>query len=162
MRSHGLVLLLLATSTGSALGASHSTIRLPGLVRIVRNSGMIFSGTVLSVKHHSADAANVPATTQITFRVQEAIRGVHRGQVIQVREWGGLWQTGEQYHPGEHLMLFLYPPSRLGLTSPVGGRLGRLSIDRAGRVALSDDEGKSARTIGVRTFAAAIRRSARE
>jgi hypothetical protein len=120
VRSYGMILLLLAIFTGSALGASHSTIRLPGLVRIVRNSGMIFSGTVLSVKHHSADAANVPATTQITFRVQDAIRGVHRGQVIQVREWGGLWQTGEQYHPGEHLMLFLYPPSRLGAQLEAG------------------------------------------
>jgi hypothetical protein len=114
------------------------------------------------MSHHSADAANMPATTQITFRVQEAIRGVHPGQVTQVREWGGVWQTGEQYHPGEQVMLFLYPPSRLRLTSPVGGRLGRLSIDRAGLVALTDDEGKSARTIGVRTFAAAVRRSARE
>jgi len=30
---------------------------------------------------------------------------------------------------GEHILIFLYPPSRLGFTSPVGGSLGQIALD---------------------------------
>ncbi len=100
--------------------------------QILRSSAMIFSGTVLNVKHATAPG-QAGAITQITFRIQDAIRGVHRGQVIEVREWGGLWNTGERYRPGETLLLFLYKPSKLGLTSPVGGAAGKFRM-KSGRV----------------------------
>jgi hypothetical protein len=48
-------------------------------------------------------------------------------------------------------MLFLYPPSKLGLTSPVGGPLGRFKIDPDGRVILGP------RSMGVRHPAIADR-----
>jgi hypothetical protein len=35
------------------------------------------------------------------------------------------------------VLLFLYPPSKLGLTSCVGGTIGRFAIDPWGRVLLS-------------------------
>jgi hypothetical protein len=34
---------------------------------------------------------------------------------------------------GQHIFIFLYPPSRLGLTSPVGGRLGQVALDPSGK-----------------------------
>jgi hypothetical protein len=34
---------------------------------------------------------------------------------------------------GEHLLIFLYPPSRLGLTSPVGGWRGQIELDAGGQ-----------------------------
>jgi hypothetical protein len=33
---------------------------------------------------------------------------------------------------GQHILIFLYPPSRLGLTSPVGGWLGQVALDASG------------------------------
>ena len=36
-------------------------------------------------------------------------------------------------HRGEHFLLLLYPPSRLGFTSPVGGPLGEVLLDGAGK-----------------------------
>ena len=33
---------------------------------------------------------------------------------------------------GEHFLLFLYPPSRLGLTSPVRGAQGQVPLDAGG------------------------------
>lgn len=33
-------------------------------------------------------------------------------------------------------MLFLHAPSKLGLTSPVGGAAGRFAVDQAGRIRL--------------------------
>jgi len=96
-----------------------SLTKIPFLRGLARDSALIFSGTVLGVEHLGPDLSTV-AATRITCRVQEAIRGVRRRQVVQIQEWGGLWNSGECYRPSEHVLLFLYPVSRLGLTSPVG------------------------------------------
>ena len=84
---------------------------------VLRDSAKIFSGTVLQVEHRHSDSSSALATTRILFRVDQAIRSVKRGQVVEVNEWAGLWQSGERYHRGERVLLFLYPPSKLGLTS---------------------------------------------
>jgi hypothetical protein len=44
-------------------------------------------------------------------------------------------------------MLFLYPPSKIGLTSPVGGPAGRFVIDRNGRVQLNPLQQQGARIV---------------
>jgi hypothetical protein len=62
----------------------------------MRDSGKIFEGTVIRVEHPDLVPTSFIATTQITFRVEEAVRGVRRGQVVEVPEWAGLWQAGEQ------------------------------------------------------------------
>jgi hypothetical protein len=131
---------------------------------LTRHSGVIFSGTALRVEHLNPDSSTAVATTRITFRVQTAIRGVRPGQAIQIREWDGLWNSGERYRPGERVLLFLYPASRLGLTSPVGGRLGRFRVDDAGRVEVQNasGSGKRPKPIELRTFANEIRRAAKE
>jgi hypothetical protein len=93
------------------------------------------------------------------FRVDEAIRNVRRGQTVEINEWAGLWQSGERYRPGERVLLFLYPPSRLGLTSPVGNRAGRFAVNRAGLITVKAPIGKSPRTIEIRRVIAAIRQA---
>ena len=137
---------------------------LPNLVLLTRHSGMIFSGTALKVEHLNPKSASAVASTRITFRVVTAIRGVRRGQVIQIREWDGLWNSGERYQPGERVLLFLYPPSRLGLTSPVAGRLGRFRVDDGGRVEVQNPSGIGPRPkpIQLRTLAAEVRRAAEQ
>jgi hypothetical protein len=94
--------------------------------------------------------------------VLEAIRGVRRGQVIQIREWGGLWDAGERYHKGEQVLLFLYPPGKAGLTSPVGGRGGRFQMDGAGRVLLKENGNQLSRIVPVKSFITGISRSTRD
>jgi hypothetical protein len=129
---------------------------------VLRDSEKIFSGTVLQVEHRNSDSSSALATTRILFRVEEAIRSVKRGQVVEVNEWGGLWQSGERYQRGERVLLFLYPPSKLGLTSPVGNRAGRFSVDRAGRVLLKSPSGRPPQQIGIRRVIAAIRQAEKE
>src|SRR5580692_11556834 len=113
----------------------------PGSVRpqhprpLTQGSGYIFAGTVKSVER-LAPKGNGVATVQINFHVDQGLRGVRTGQTLAIREWAGLWESGESYRPGERVLLFLYPPSKLGLTSPVQGRLGRFSIGADGRVPL--------------------------
>lgn len=126
----------------------------------MRNAGIIFSGTVLRVKH--SEQAGFPGITQITFRVENAIRGTRQGQNFTVREWEGLWNSGERYHTGERVFLFLYPQSKLGLTSPVGGALGRYEVDRNGQVLMNNAGGANPKPVHIRDFISAIRRSGLE
>jgi hypothetical protein len=132
---------------------------LPISWRVLHDSGRIFSGTVLRVEHRNSDSSSALATTRIVFRVDEAIRNVRRGQTVEINEWAGLWQSGERYRPGERVLLFLYPPSRLGLTSPVGNRAGRFAVNRAGLITVKAPIGKSPRTIEIRRVIAAIRQA---
>ncbi|HEY4661209.1 MAG TPA: hypothetical protein VIG91_06885 [Terriglobales bacterium] len=130
--------------------------------QVLRDSGRIFSGTVLRVEHRNSDSSSALATTRITLRVDEAIRNVRRGQTLEINEWAGLWQSGERYRPGQRVLLFLYPPSRLGLTSPVGNRAGRFAVNRAGSITLKVPIGKPSRPIEIRQVVTAIRRAEKE
>jgi hypothetical protein len=135
---------------------------LPVSRRVLRGSDRIFSGTVLQVEHRNPASSSALATTRIVFRVDEGIRNVRRGQTVEINEWAGLWQSGERYHPGERVLLFLYPPSRLGLTSPVGNRAGRFPVSRAGKVTLEAPIGKPPRAIEIRRVVTAIRQAEKE
>lgn len=134
--------------------------------QIINHSALIFSGTVLNIKHQNAGRNTTPGVTQITFRVQDAIRGVRRGELIHVREWAGLWNAGERYRAGETLFMFLYPPSELGLTSPVGGAAGKFDIQH-GRVLIRPQHvffrtGARVSSMDVKDFAAQLRRAGKE
>jgi hypothetical protein len=108
-----------------------------GLPQITRAAGTIFSGSVTAIASVSAFGSQVDAVS-ISFHVDRAIRGVIPGQTLTIFQWIGLWQGGQRYRVGEHVVLFLYPPSKLGLTSCVGGPLGRFSIDSLNQIALSE------------------------
>lgn len=146
---------------------SAQTVSEPALLQaivhpILRGSGQIFSGTVLKIEHRNSVSSSSLATTRIRFRVDQAVLNVRRGQVVEVTEWGGLWQSGERYRPGERVLLFLYPPSKLGLTSPVGNRAGRFPVDGIGRVIVRGPIGQPAQPIEIRRIVAAIRQAERE
>ena len=107
------------------------------LTQMVQAAGMIFSGHVTYVGRAGPVSGRVPAATTITFQVDHAMRGTLSGQSVTIREWAGLWSRGERYRVGEQLLLFLYPPSKLGLTSPVSGAMGRFAVGRQGQILLS-------------------------
>jgi hypothetical protein len=102
--------------------------------KMMRSAGIIFSGKVISISRAATSPGEQAAPTVITFQVLHAIRGAVVGRNLTIREWAGLWNDGERYRVGEQVFLFLHPPSRLGLTSPVAGRLGRLVMDPHGRI----------------------------
>jgi hypothetical protein len=115
-----------------------------------RRAGMIFAGTVLapairptsnqtgttdrSVLHTSAGTAPGAITAvHLSFRVDEAIAGVEQGEILTIHEWPGAHDRLRPVSTGQHFLIFLYPPSRLGLTSPVGGALGQIALDASGQ-----------------------------
>lgn len=104
------------------------------LRKLATGARTIFSGRVVSVKANDGYAARRVATVTVTLRIENAVRGVGDGQTYSFSEWAGLWSGRERYRVGQRLMLFLYPPSPLGLTSPVGGDAGRLVVDEKGHV----------------------------
>lgn len=114
--------------------SARSTFAAPNLQQLIQQSGFIFAGTVTSVQRFSPSGSGGITASRITFRVEEAIRGVRQGQLLEVREWAGLWNSGERYRAGERVVLFFYPRSRLGLTSPVGGVTGRFNITSQGEI----------------------------
>ena len=102
-----------------------------------RHAGLAFEGTVLRVERELAPNSKTVPTVKISFRVLHAIRGVHDGQILTIHEWAGLWVARPRYSAGERLILFLYPPSRLGLTSPVSETAGHFVVSRDGAVRFS-------------------------
>ena len=107
------------------------------LPMLVRAAGTIFSGTVTAIARRPATHGQAVETVAITFHVDIAIRGATPGEDLTIAQWIGLWSGGQRYRVGERVLLFLYPPSKLGLTSCVAGNLGRFSVDSWGRVLLS-------------------------
>jgi len=117
---------------------SPRTIALP---QIVGAAGIIFSGTVTSVGRTVGRAALFfrpeAVSTTVTFQVEHAIRGASSGQSLTIHEWTGLWSSGERYRVGQRVLLFLYSPSKLGLTSPVAAGAGRFAVDPRGRIRMT-------------------------
>ena len=135
----------------------------PQWKQLSRRAGMIFAGTVLAPVTPTVTTGTgatdrlVPGTTpavQLSFRVDKAIAGVEQGQVLTIHEWAGAWSMHRPMTRGQHILIFLYPPSRLGLTSPVGGSLGQVALDLSGNNVSKDmqelDAQRPAAAIGFR------------
>ena len=143
----------------------------PALPQISGAAGTIFSGTVTWIDHPAATSGAPVETVSITFHVENAIRGVTPGQDLTILQWIGLWSVGQRYRVGERVLLFLYPRSKLGLTSCEGGQIGRFVVDTRGRVLLSQRHLLAFRTdpvlggrsrVPFRDFARAVRRAGEE
>jgi hypothetical protein len=139
--------------------------------QLVRAAGIIFLGRVTFIGHAAASSGENPASTTVTFQVEYAMRGATPGQSLTIHEWAGLWAGGERYSMGERVLLFLYSPGKLGLSSPVAGTMGRFAVDSQGRVVMSPQHvaifaadpvlgGKA--IVPYADFAAAVRRSSGE
>jgi hypothetical protein len=140
------------------------------LAEIARAAETIFSGTVTGITRH-ADRSPTIETVAITFHVEQVVRGAKAGQDLTIRQWMGAWTAGQRYRVGERVFLFLYPASKLGLTSSVNGSIGRFRIDPGGHVWLSAQQRSAFRkdpVLGGRSlvsfgdFARAVQRASEE
>jgi len=122
----------------------HLPVTTPGtfaLPQIAQSAGTIFSGTVTAITNHpaslSAGRGQAVGTIAVTFHVERAIRGAVPGENFSLSQWMGAWSAGQSYRVGDRALVFLYPRSKIGLTSCVGGSLGRFRIDPLGNVLMT-------------------------
>jgi len=88
---------------------------------LAARAGVVFVGQVQSI---------VPkdGVVEITFQVQQPVVGVAAGKYVE-REWAGRWVGGQQrYRVGQSAMFFLHAPNAAGLSSPVDGMAGVVSL----------------------------------
>ena|SRR5579864_791259 len=129
-------LTLCPVCSGAQTNTLSSLSQFPALQRITSKAGLIFSGTVVAVRAIRERDSDQISSVEVTFQVEQTLRGPRAGQRFSIREWPGLWLSSERYRVGERMMIFLYPPSHAGFTSPVEGGAGRFDVDREGRISV--------------------------
>lgn len=129
---------LSAAATASDRAAAERVLG-PQWEQLAQRAGMIFTATVLNSGSAVEPAGALSNLRQgedfveFKFRIDRPIAGVQRGQILAIREWTGALSRQPALRSGERVLLFLYPPSRLGLTSPVGGARGQIRLDSTGQ-----------------------------
>ena len=105
------------------------------LEQIVASSGFIFSGKVTNV-WSERDAATGFIVTYSTVAVDENVRGANTSRFT-FKQYGGtdkglnVFVADMSYFTvGEEVVAFLYPLSKLGLTSPIGVAEGKWTVQR--------------------------------
>lgn len=118
----------------SRLGAA--SVERINLFEMVRAADRIFWGRCLQAEPGREPSTGLPVTTY-RFQVFRGIKGAHAGDSIQFRQLSG-GPAGAipglpEFSHGQEILLFLYPDSRLGLTSPVGLAQGMFRVGKGGR-----------------------------
>ena len=118
----------------SRLGAA--SVERINLFEMVRAADRVFWGRCLQAETGREASTGLPVTTY-AFEVIRGIKGTHAGESIQFRQLSG-GPTGAirglpEFSRGQEILLFLYPDSRLGLTSPVGLDQGMFRVGKGGR-----------------------------
>ena len=102
------------------------------LPQIVEDAGKIFVGRCTGVRS-GEDPETGLVVTWFTFEVLQGIKGV-LGETETIKQIGGTYEGltvtsfTSTYRVGEEVLLFVYPPSSVGLTSAVGLHQGKFTI----------------------------------
>src|SRR3989338_1480915 len=119
------------------------------LSQMSRQAGRIFVARCHGVET-DLDENGIPATF-VRLTVLDGIKGVETGDELLVKEFGdsrgippvaegqsaivpmkGMSLVSGSYRPGSEYLLFLYPESSLGFTSPIGAGQGRFEVSEGG------------------------------
>ena len=105
-------------------------------------AGVIFAGQVLAVRPQLDLAyGSGSGWVEIEFRIDQAVRGCVGQATYVLREWSGLWSSGNpRYTVGQRLLMLLHTPSASGLSSPVGGQDGAIPLTGAGASPRPEDK----------------------
>jgi hypothetical protein len=89
------------------------------LHQMVDKAGVIFVGRVAEIRR--LDGGGVASgIVDVTFEVDQGIRGCAAGTPFVLREWAGLWEGDDQrYRVGQRLLMLLHAPNAAGMSSPV-------------------------------------------
>jgi hypothetical protein len=105
------------------------------LSEMVAASGTVVTGRVVGVREGRHPNYTNIVVTFVTVEVSEMLKGAAKNITRhEFMQFGGTGLTRIQdmpsYRVGEDIMLFLYPESEQGFTSPVGGGQGKFQINQ--------------------------------
>ena len=100
------------------------------LDEITDSADRIFAGVCEKIEEIEKDPVANLRVVKYTFKVTEALRGVTSDEITFTQWKPTTIDAG--YVIGEKYVIFLYPNSRLGLTSPVGYMQGKFLVEKKG------------------------------
>jgi hypothetical protein len=136
----GLSAYLAVLSIAMTVGRATATVVLPqNIEQLESQAQWVFVG-VCTTRTAVIDERGIPINI-FTFRIVEAVKGALKNEGhIEVRQFGNDVPNANglamhiagipKYAIGEEVVLFLNPPSRIGLTTPVGLWQGVFRVDR--------------------------------
>ena len=89
------------------------------LEEITKSSDRIFAGRCIKKEEIENDPESSLTVIKYTFKITDGIKGTINKKEITFRQWKPTVRTGG-YKVGKKYIIFLYPDSNIGLTSPVG------------------------------------------
>ena len=102
------------------------------LAELVKSAGVIFAGQVYAIRMPVGESnpgtkgglhSSRPHVVEVEFRVDQGVRGPSVGDPFVLRESEDQWrQDAPLLAVHQRAIVFLYPPDKSGLSSPVGGR----------------------------------------
>jgi hypothetical protein len=127
MRRIGIVLLL-----GLGICSARAQHTTATLAELVESAGTIVAGRVIAVREEPHPQYPYLIVTRVTLAVERSFKGNARGRTFTFSQIGGSKALRPVHVPGyregEEVLLFLYPESRDGMTSPVAGAAGKFRI----------------------------------
>jgi hypothetical protein len=144
-RAVGALAFLVTTGLGGVAGGPAGAMNRPlSLVTMTERAGTIVSGRITELHAGAHPQYRNIGVLYVTVRASEVLKGQpaetvtfmqFTGRVMDDNGGKGLSEAHPlpdmpSYRVGEEVVLFLYPPSSAGFTSPVGGEQGKLRVQR--------------------------------
>lgn len=107
------------------------------LEEITSASNRIFTGICTNVEEIEDDTESKLPVFKYTFKIIESIKGLQGKEEITFKQWKPTARSAG-YEQGQKYVLFLYPNSERGLTSPVGFLQGQFNVEKKGFIRRSE------------------------
>lgn len=127
----GFALLAALAASATAAGAEFLR-RQVALPELSKRAAIVVQGRVVEARYESHPEYPNISTVLVTLQVERMVRGPE-GQQFTFRQYLPSMRAKlgkPEYVVGQRVLLFLPPPSRYGLSSPLGGEQGRFQISR--------------------------------
>ena len=103
------------------------------LEEIIFASDRIFTGICTDVEEIEQDPESRLPVFKYTFKITESIKGLNGKEEVTFKQWKPTARSAG-YEAGKKYILFLYPNSERGLTSPVGFLQGQFEVEKKGLI----------------------------
>jgi hypothetical protein len=139
-------LILAACLLPIAAAAGDGALTVPrNLAQLTASASDIVRGNVIDARIEKHPELSNLDTVVVTLRLRETLKGTAQGE-LRFRQY--VWDVrngAAGYRKGQDMLLLLNPPSRYGLTSPVGLDQGRflVSHDRSGNAVAINGAGNA-------------------